>query len=97
MTEKLRETQGLLASLDGLREELHPLAWRGALLYAILKSLAALQHEYQFPLPYFLQLFKEVVGKDVPPDYREESDTEEVRKCRAALTEGYQLMCSPPF
>ncbi|XP_023931015.1 dynein beta chain, ciliary-like [Lingula anatina] len=77
MAQKLHETQLFLEELDMLKDELFPIARRGAMLYAILRSMSAVQREYQFTLPSFLALFDEAVGGDFPEEYYDESDAED--------------------
>ncbi|CAH1797693.1 unnamed protein product [Owenia fusiformis] len=77
MAGRLRDTQQILQELDNLREEMYPIARRGALLFALLRSLGSIHREYQFTQDYFLLLFDEAVGDDLPPDMEVESDTEE--------------------
>ena len=39
------------------------------MLFAVLRSLASLQPHYQFSLPYFLKLFDEALGGELPEEY----------------------------
>lgn len=55
--------------LNSLREELFSLAKRATMLFAMLRSLASLQPQYQFGLPYFLSLFDEALGGELPPEF----------------------------
>lgn len=74
MAKRLSETQSLLTDIDDLKDELFPLARRGAMLFAITRSLQSVHNEYQFSLKYFLELFDEAVGTDVPDDYKIDDD-----------------------
>lgn len=66
--------QQLLTDLDLLKEELFPLARRAAMLYSILRSLQSLRNEYQFSLKFFVLLFDEAVGGELPPEFMEEEE-----------------------
>ena len=74
MTHKLRDTKDLIGQLDGLKEELFPLARRATMLYALLQSMASVQKEYQFTLPHFYKMFDEAIGGEFPPEYYEDDD-----------------------
>ncbi len=74
----MNEGQEKLQELDNLRDELFPLSRRATMLYAILRSLATIHREYQFTLPYFLELFDEAIGGVFPPEYSEDSDNDDV-------------------
>lgn len=69
---KMKDTASILRSLDTLRDELFPLARRATMLYSVLRSLAAVQTEYQFTLPFFLKLFDQAVEGEFPAGYLEE-------------------------
>ncbi|KAJ1184768.1 hypothetical protein NDU88_001571 [Pleurodeles waltl] len=62
VSEKLQETTSLRKKLVQLRNQLLPLASRGALLFTTLKALRPLAAEYQFSLRFFLQLFDKAIG-----------------------------------
>ena len=66
---KMKDTMVALKDLDLFCNELFPLARRATMLYSVLRSLASVQKEYQFTLPYYLKLFDEVVGGDFPAAY----------------------------
>ena len=76
MTQKLSEAKEFLRSLDLLKEELFPLARRATMLYALLQSMACVQREYQFTLPYFYKLFDEAVGGEFPEEYLKDTEPE---------------------
>ena len=78
LANELANTQNILSDLDVLKDELYPVARRGALLFAVMRSLASVRHEYQFTLTYFLQLFDEAVGGELPADYGHGEDEEDV-------------------
>lgn len=78
MTEEITAVQNHLDELDTLRDELFPIARRGTMLYAILRSLATLRREYHFSLSFFMQLFDEAIGGAFPPEFMEDSDYEDV-------------------
>ncbi|XP_033641711.1 dynein beta chain, flagellar outer arm-like [Asterias rubens] len=61
---KLVEAERILETLDNIRDELVPVAKRGAMLFSITASLMGVQHEYQFSLPFFLWMFDQAVGED---------------------------------
>ncbi|KAK3108743.1 hypothetical protein FSP39_014630 [Pinctada imbricata] len=71
---RLSDTRNLLNDLDDLKDELFPLARRAAMLFSIIRSLQSVHNEYQFSLKYFLELFDEAVGGEVPPDLWEEEE-----------------------
>lgn len=74
MALQIKDYKSVLRELDVLRDELFPLARRATLLYAIIRSLSAVQHEYQFTLTHFLELFDEAVGGEFPPQYAQDDD-----------------------
>ena len=39
------------------------------MLFAIIRSLQSVHNEYQFSLKYFMELFDEAVGEDIPEEY----------------------------
>ena len=45
------------------------------------QSLACVQREYQFTLPYFYKLFDEAIGGDFPPEYYEDTEEPDVSRC----------------
>ncbi|XP_022099208.1 dynein beta chain, ciliary-like [Acanthaster planci] len=61
---KLLEAERILDTLENIREELLPVAKRGAMLFSVVSSLVGLQREYQFSLPFFLWMFDQAVGED---------------------------------
>ena len=48
------------------------------MLYAIIRSLQSIHNEYQFSLDYFVKLFDEAVGGELPEDFGHGLATEEV-------------------
>lgn len=74
MSSRLEASRSLLSTLDALRAELTPVARRGAKLYALLRSLAAVRPEYQTPLPEFYAMFDEALGGEFPEEYGRDSD-----------------------
>ena len=78
MSERVALSCNILNQLNELKNELQPLAQRASMLYDLLRSLPVLQHEYQFTLPYFLKLFDEALGGELPDDYTVDSDNEAV-------------------
>ena len=40
------------------------------MLFAIIRSLQSVHNEYQFSLKYFMELFDEAVGEDIPEEYK---------------------------
>lgn len=78
MAQRVKDSKMILHDLDNLREELFPLVRRATMLYCVLRSLSAIQRQYQFTLPYFYRLFDEAVGGEFPQEYTEDSDGEEV-------------------
>ncbi|XP_069470025.1 uncharacterized protein [Ambystoma mexicanum] len=62
LSEKLEATRSLRCKLVQLRNQLLPLASRGAVLFSTLKALRPLAAEYQFSLRSFLQLFDKAIG-----------------------------------
>ena len=66
----MEDIKKVLQALEGLRDELFPLANRGAMLYSVIRSLSAICPEYQFSYPYFLTLFDEIVGDAFPDGYK---------------------------
>ncbi|XP_069115919.1 uncharacterized protein [Argopecten irradians] len=74
LANQLTETQSLLTDLDDLKDELFPLARRAAMLYAILRSLQSIHNEYQFTMRYFVDLFDEAVGGEVPQEFWDEDE-----------------------
>ncbi|XP_052060514.1 uncharacterized protein LOC127700861 isoform X4 [Mytilus californianus] len=74
LAKRLEETKTLLIDIDDLKDELFPLARRGAMLFAIVRSLQSVHNEYQFSLKYFLELFDEAVGEDVPEEHKIDDD-----------------------
>ncbi|XP_070202269.1 uncharacterized protein [Littorina saxatilis] len=77
LANELAKTQNILNDLDVLRDELYPVARRGALLFSLMRSLGSVRHEYQFSLTYFLQLFDEAVGGELPPEFGHGEDDED--------------------
>ena len=75
---KLVEAERILETLDNIRDELVPVAKRGAMLFSITASLMGVQHEYQFSLPFFLWMFDQAVGEDQEEEIA--SDDGEVKK-----------------
>nr|XP_022320176.1 dynein beta chain, flagellar outer arm-like isoform X6 [Crassostrea virginica] len=69
LANRLNDTQALLLHLNDLKDDLFPLARRAAMLYAIIRSLQSVHNEYQFPLHYFIELFDEAVGGELPPEF----------------------------
>jgi acyl carrier protein phosphodiesterase len=67
-----------MEDLDVLKDELYPLARRAAMLYAISRSLQSIHNEYQFSLEYFIQLFDEAVGGELPDEFIQGINQEEV-------------------
>ncbi|XP_075192459.1 uncharacterized protein LOC142291659 [Anomaloglossus baeobatrachus] len=61
ISEELEGAKSCLNDLMERREELYPLARRGALFYSILKSLQSLANEYCFTLDFFLNLFDSAI------------------------------------
>ena len=78
MAMKEQETEDILQQLEELKYELFPLAQRATMLFAVLQSLTSVQYEYQFTLPYFLRLFHEAIGAQLPQDIYADSDVEDV-------------------
>ena len=76
---KMRDTTELLKDLDTFRDELFPLARRATMLYSVLRSLASIQTEYQFTLPFFLKLFDEAIEGEFPPGYPDDHSADLVR------------------
>ncbi|KAL5020322.1 hypothetical protein ScPMuIL_003214 [Solemya velum] len=74
LANRLNDIQQLLTDLDLLKEELFPLARRAAMLYSILRSLQSLRNEYQFSLKFFVLLFDEAVGGELPPEFMQEDE-----------------------
>ena len=68
-----------LKDLDLFYNELFPLARRATMLYSVLRSLASVQTEYQFTLPYFLKLFDEAIGGEFPDAYLDGPSADLVR------------------
>ena len=60
------------------QDELYPVARRGALLFTLMKSLGSVRHEYQFTLAYFLRLFDEAIGGQLPDNFGLGDDDETV-------------------
>ena len=59
------------------------------MLYAIIRSLQSIHNEYQFSLDYFVKLFDEAVGGELPVEFGHGLVTEEVLnlyKCFDQLT-----------
>lgn len=75
----MNDTQALLLHLNDLKDDLFPLARRAAMLYAIIRSLQSVHNEYQFPLHYFIELFDEAVGGELPPEFLNADEDEGVR------------------
>ena len=48
------------------------------MLYAIIRSLQSIHNEYQFSLDYFVKLFDEAVGGELPEEFGHGLATEEV-------------------
>eukprot|EP00105_Crassostrea_gigas_P044993 XP_019929141.1 PREDICTED: dynein beta chain, ciliary isoform X4 [Crassostrea gigas] len=69
LANRLNDTQALLLHLNELKDDLFPLARRAAMLFAIIRSLQSVHNEYQFPLHYFIELFDEAVGGELPPEF----------------------------
>ena len=78
LANQLNETVTLVEDLDTLKDELYPLARRAAMLYAIIRSLQSIHNEYQFSLDYFVKLFDEAVGGELPEEFGHGLVTEEV-------------------
>jgi len=81
LSNRLQETFALIEDLDGLKDELYPLARRAAMLYAITRSLQAVHHEYQFSMAYFIALFDEAVGGELPDEFSQGVQPDEVSSC----------------
>ncbi|XP_064650622.1 uncharacterized protein LOC135502065 isoform X3 [Lineus longissimus] len=64
-----KNSQSVLGDIDQLRDELFPIARRGATLYTVIRSLPSIRQEYQFTLDYFLKLFDEAVGAEPPEEF----------------------------
>ncbi|XP_053409232.1 uncharacterized protein LOC123561373 isoform X4 [Mercenaria mercenaria] len=77
LSNKLQETFTLMDDLDALKDELYPLARRAAMLYAITRSLQSIHNEYQFSLEYFINLFDEAVGGELPDEFIQGVNIEE--------------------
>ncbi|XP_052258855.1 uncharacterized protein LOC127863384 isoform X2 [Dreissena polymorpha] len=71
LSNRLQEMLALIEDLDALKDELYPLARRAAMLYAICRSLQSVHNEYQFSLAYFLALFDEAVGGELPAEFNQ--------------------------
>ncbi|XP_077152557.1 uncharacterized protein LOC143816267 [Ranitomeya variabilis] len=69
ISEELEGAKSCLNDLLQRRDELYPLARRGALFYCILKALRSLANEYYFTLEFFLKLFDSAIegSKDFIP------------------------------
>jgi hypothetical protein len=48
------------------------------MLYAIIRSLQSVHNEYQFSLHYFIELFDEAVGGELPPEFLSADEDEGV-------------------
>ena len=79
LSNRQQETLTLIDDLDSLKDELYPMARRAAMLYAIIRSLQSVHKEYQFSLAYFITLFDEAVGGELPEDFGYDIRTDEVR------------------
>lgn len=79
LANRLNDTQALLLHLNDLKDDLFPLARRAAMLFAIIRSLQSVHNEYQFPLHYFIELFDEAVGGELPPEFLNGDEEEGVR------------------
>lgn len=79
LANRLNDTQALLLHLNDLKDDLFPLARRAAMLFAIIRSLQSVHNEYQFPLHYFIELFDEAVGGELPPEFLNADEEEGVR------------------
>lgn len=79
LADELDKTQTILSDLEVLKDELYPVAQRGTLLYAIMRSLSSIKHEYQFTLSFFLQLFDEAAGGQLPAEFGRDGNEEEVK------------------
>ncbi|KAK7479595.1 hypothetical protein BaRGS_00029144 [Batillaria attramentaria] len=88
LANELSKTQNILNDLDVLKDELYPVARRGALLFALMRSLSSVRHEYQFTLNFFLQLFDEAVGGELPADFGHGPDEEDGYEEEESLSEG---------
>jgi hypothetical protein len=66
--------QNIVTDLDVLKDELYPVARRAALLFTLMRSLGSVRHEYNFTLNYFLQLFDEAIGGQLPKHFGYEDD-----------------------
>ncbi|XP_056010102.1 uncharacterized protein LOC125667097 [Ostrea edulis] len=69
LANRLNDTQALLIHLNDLKDDLFPLARRAAMLFSIIRSLQSVHNEYQFSLHYFIELFDEAVGGELPPEF----------------------------
>ena len=78
LADELTKTQTILTDLDVLKDELYPVARRGALMFALMRALGSVRHEYQFTLTYFLELFDEAIGGELPPNFGVGEDEEDV-------------------
>lgn len=65
----MTNTEAVLEDLDMLKDELYPLARRASLLYFLMCSLAPVCPAYQFTMKYFLGLFDEAIGRELPADF----------------------------
>ncbi|XP_071095883.1 uncharacterized protein [Haliotis cracherodii] len=77
LARKLADTQSLLDDLELLKDELFPLARRAAMMFSVLQSLPSVHKEYQFTLQYFIELFDEAVGGELPKDFGQDPDAED--------------------
>ena len=69
LANRLQETVTLVDDLETLKDELYPLARRAAMLYAIIRSLQSIHNEYQFSLDYFIKLFDDAIGGELPEEF----------------------------
>ncbi|XP_078672103.1 uncharacterized protein LOC144911712 isoform X1 [Branchiostoma floridae x Branchiostoma belcheri] len=73
---RLQQAEQVLEDIHALREELAPVAERGALLFSLLRSLEMVQREYKFSKTFFLNLFDKAVGEDFEEEEEEEEKTQ---------------------
>ena len=78
LSNRLSETHTLIEDLEALKDELYPLARRAAMLYSIIRSLQSIHNEYQFSLAYFVSLFDEAVGGELPAEFLQKSQLDDV-------------------
>lgn len=84
----------MIEDLDALKDELYPLARRAAMLYAITRGLQSIHNEYQFSLEYFIKLFDEAVGGELPDDFIQAVNLDEVSSSFASFNYNISHTCN---